>query len=98
MSMEMISIANYCLTYEIENSFIESLEQGGLIEVVRVDEEKFIPYSALPQLEKYIRWHYELEINPEGIETIQYLLYKIDLLKQEVADLRRKLKVFEGQI
>ena len=92
----MISIASYCLKYEIERSFIESLEDGGLIEIIQVDEERFIPYSALPRLEMYIRWHYELDINPEGIETIQYLLYKIDLLKQEVADLRGRLKVFEG--
>lgn len=92
----MISITSYCLKYNIEHSFIDSLEDGGLIEIVWVDNERFIPYSVLPQLERYTRWHYELDINPEGIETIQYLLYKIDLLKQEVADLRSRLKVYEG--
>ncbi len=95
MRTEMISIASYCLKYDIERSFIDSLEDGGLIEIVWVDNERFIPYSVLPQLERYVSWHYELDINPEGIETIQYLLYKIDLLKQEVADLRSRLKVYE---
>lgn len=95
MSTEMISITSYCLKHDIEGAFIDSLENGGLIEIVWVNNERFIPYSVLPQLERYIRWHYELDINPEGIETIQYLLYKIDLLRQEAADLKSRLKVYE---
>lgn len=96
MSTDQISITSYCLQYNIETSFIESLEHGGLIETVTIGNERFIPFSHLPQLERYIRWHYELDINPEGIETVQYLLYKIDLLKQEVTELRSRLKVYEG--
>lgn len=96
MSTEMISIASYCLKYDIEHSFIASLESGGLIEVVEIADERFIPYAALPKLERYIRWHYELDINPEGIETIEYLLYKIDLLQEELGTLRERLRVYEG--
>lgn len=92
----MISITSCCLKYEIEHSFIDTLEESGLLEIVLVGNERCLPFSALPQLERYIRWHYELDINPEGIETIQYLLYKIDLLKQEVGELRNRLKIYEG--
>ncbi|WP_345030579.1 chaperone modulator CbpM [Ravibacter arvi] len=95
MKTEMISVTSYCRKYDIERTFIESLAEGGLIEVVFFENERFLPFSVLPQLEKYIRWHYELDINSEGIETIQYLLYKIDLLKREVAGLQNRLKLYE---
>lgn len=97
MKIEMISITSYCIQHQVDASFIESLENGRLIEVIKVDDEKYLPFSVLPQLEKYIRWHYELEINTEGIETIHYLLHKIDLLKREVAELTSRLNVYERQ-
>ncbi|MBK8556591.1 MAG: MerR family transcriptional regulator, partial [Lewinellaceae bacterium] len=32
----------------------------------------------MPQLEKFIRFHYELDINVEGIDTVAYLLGRIE--------------------
>jgi chaperone modulatory protein CbpM len=95
MSTKIISITSCCLMYEIEHSFIDTLEESGLLEVVSLENERYLPYSALPELERYIRWHYELNINHEGIETIKHLLHKIDSLKQEVGELKSRLRVYE---
>jgi hypothetical protein len=35
--------------------------------------------------------HYDLEINIEGIETIHYLLEKIEEMQKEIVNLRNKL-------
>ena len=64
--------------YEVEESFIDSLHEVGLIRVVGLDEERFIEYDDLPDLEQFIRWHYEMDINVEGIDALRHMLEKVD--------------------
>ena len=42
--------------YEIEESFIESLNEVGLIHVIDQDDDRFIEYDDLSDLEQFIRW------------------------------------------
>jgi hypothetical protein len=42
-------------------------------------------------MEMFIRLHYDLNINIEGIDVIRNLLTKIELIEQELATLRRQL-------
>jgi hypothetical protein len=44
----------------------------------------------MQKLEKFVRLHYDLDINLEGIETINYLLEKIEKMQKEILELRNK--------
>ncbi len=83
-----ISIEQCCVYYNIETSFIQKLDEYGLIELSRSDETVFIAFEQLSNLEKYMHMHYELEINMEGLETIKHLLDQVDRLQKEVNRLK----------
>ena len=70
----LIDINEICASHNIEISFIISLQKTGLIEIISVDDAMYIETEQLYQLEKWINLHYDLDINIEGIETINYLL------------------------
>ena len=90
-----IAVDEFCNSWNIEISFIDSLQETGLIEVVNVRETACIDISQLQHLEKLIRFYYELGINLEGIETITHLLQRIDTMHDEINDLRNKLRLYE---
>lgn len=92
---KLISATEFCTMHHIEVSFIQSLEETGLIEIENIEETGFIPESQLPQLERMVRLHNELDINIEGIDTINNLLNRILELQEEVLMLRNRLRFFE---
>ena len=73
-TVNFIAVNDFCRRWNIEVSFIDSLRENGLIEVVNIKETSYIALSQLRQLEKMVSFHYELNINLEGIETIEHLL------------------------
>lgn len=74
--------------YNIEVSFVQKLDEHGLIKLDRSGETILIAFEQLSDLEKYVHLHYELEINLEGLETIKYLLARVNELQQEVKRLK----------
>jgi hypothetical protein len=92
---DLIAIDEFCTLHEIENSFISSLQKTGLIEITTIEERGFINASELEQLEKFIRFHYDLEINLEGIETITHLLQRIISMHEEIITLKNRLRLYE---
>lgn len=94
----LIDIDKFCANHNIEISFISSLQQSGLIEVKTIKESGFIDPDQLLQLEKIVRLYYELDINLEGIETINYLLQRISLLQDENIALRNRLRLYETEL
>jgi hypothetical protein len=93
----LIAVDEFCANHNIEISFISSLQQTGLIEVTTIKETGFIDSKQLRQLEKIVRLYYELDINLEGIETINYLLQRINLMQDEIIYLRNKLRLYETE-
>jgi hypothetical protein len=87
---ELIPVQDFCLYHNIEYSFINSLENSGLISVTSVRQSAFIPVDEVRKLEKFVRLHYDLDINLEGIETINYLLEKIEAMQEEILKLKNK--------
>jgi hypothetical protein len=92
-----------CRRYNIELSFIHSLHQYGFINIIFIEEKQFIDMDELHSLEKFIRLHYDLDINMQGIEAINFLLERVQNMQEEIAHLRSKLKaaypqpLFEGK-
>ena len=93
----LIAIDEFCANHNIEVSFISSLQQNGLIEISTIKDTGFIDADQLQQIEKYIRFYYELDINIEGIETITHLLRRVISLQDEIITLRNKLRLYESE-
>jgi|ERR1035437_8692288 hypothetical protein len=93
----LIAINDFCINHGIEMSFISSLQQTGLIEITTIKETGFIEASQLQNLEKYVRFHYELDINLEGIETITHLLQRINDMQDAIMTLQNRLRLYETE-
>jgi len=85
---DLIPAKDFCTYHNIEYSFISSLQDSGLISVTSVEQSTYIPSDELQKLEKFVRLHYDLDINVEGIETINHLLEKIEELQKQILQLR----------
>lgn len=93
----LVALEEICIHHEIDTSFVDALRDAGLIEVITVSETHFIGRQQLPQLEQYIEFHYSLDINLEGLETISHLLKQIHGLQEEVKVLKNVLQFYESR-
>ena len=93
----LIAIDEICANHNIDVSFISSLQQIGLIEITTIENAGFIAADQLLELEKYVRFYYELDINLEGIETVTHLLQKINNLQHEIGTLTNRLQLYETE-
>lgn len=91
MQTELIIVSEYCHQCHIEPSFIELLEEGGLIEICTQGGEHYLLVSQLPTLERYSRMYYDLSINMEGIDAIRHLLERMEAMRREMDILRKRL-------
>lgn len=94
---ELIAAQICCMHYNIEYSFINSLQQYGLLHISTIEEERFIHANELQKLEKLVRLHYDLDINLEGIEAISYLLEKVENMQSEMTQMRNRLRLYEAE-
>jgi chaperone modulatory protein CbpM len=92
---EWIAASAFCSSHEIDVSFITSLSQSGLIETTVRDEGLFFNEDQLPELERMVRFYYEMDINLQGIETIQHLLFQIGQMQEEMKELKTRLHIYE---
>ena len=90
---ELIPAEQFCIYHNIEYSFISSLEDSGLIRVTSIEQSTYIPSDELEKLEKFVRMHYDLDINVEGIETINHLLERIEEMQKEIMHLRNMASI-----
>lgn len=92
---DLILIEQFCMHHDIEFSFITALHEFGLIEIVELNDAKYLANEQLKDVEKMMRLHYELDINMEGIDAISNLLKQIDDLQRELIATQNKLRLFE---
>ncbi|HVU57922.1 MAG TPA: chaperone modulator CbpM [Puia sp.] len=83
-----ISVEQCCFFYRVEASFIQSLEAHGLLEITQFGDQRFISHDQLGELEKYMHFFYELQINMEGLEAISHLLHRVKHLQGEIKRLQ----------
>ena len=93
----LIAIEAFCASHQIEVSFISSLRQTGLIEITTVEETGFIDAGQIQDVEKFVRFHYDLDINLEGIETLSHILKRIEQMQSEMTELRNRLRLYEPE-
>jgi chaperone modulatory protein CbpM len=94
-SADFIAAGEFCAYHQVELSFIKGLHESGLIGLTIREGAMWLPAEELPDLEKFVRWHYDLSINFEGIEALAHLLQRMDGLQEENRTLRNRLRGFE---
>jgi chaperone modulatory protein CbpM len=94
-SADFIAAGEFCAFHHVELSFIQGLHESGLIGITIRDGSIMVSAEELPALEKFVRWHYDLAINFEGIEALAHLLQRMDGLQEENRILRNRLRGFD---
>jgi len=92
---ELILAEEFCTHNDIGISFITSLHEYGLIEIKSVENSAYIQESELQKLEQFVRWHYDLNINFEGIDVICNLLERVQNLQSELNGVKNRLRLYE---
>ena len=82
----LIPIQEFCAHYQVPETFISSLYDYELIEIIKIRN-----------IEKLIRFHFEMDINLEGIHAISNLLDKVESLQDEIKRLHNKIDFYEDQ-
>ncbi|MBS7564461.1 chaperone modulator CbpM [Mucilaginibacter sp. Bleaf8] len=85
----------FCGYHQVEYAFVQDLANAGLVEITIVNQTHYISQNQLPDLERMIRLHQDLNINVAGIEAITHLLRRLQRTQQEVQALRNKLRIYE---
>ncbi len=93
----LVLVEKCCSNLEVEQAFIHSLNDSGLIEVIVLDDKSYISIDHLKRVERAIHFHYELNINIEGIDVIHNLLDQIDDLQEELRVVKNKVRLYESE-
>lgn len=91
----LVLVEQFCLSCDVETSFIHSLNGQGLIEIIVLENKQYFSNEQLKEVERAIRFHYELNINLEGIAVISNLLRQIEDLQQELTIAKNKLNLLD---
>jgi hypothetical protein len=92
---DAISAFEFCSVYRIEMTFLNELDESGIIELFRTEEEQYIPVDQLKELEMIVRLHNDFDLGAEAIGTVVYLLHRTEELQNQVTELRNKLSLYE---
>ena len=90
----LVSVKQICSHYKVEFTFIESLQDSGLVEIITIEEDAYVPHETIPDLEKMLRLYLDLNLNVEGIDVVNHLLRKITLMQDEIRHLKNKLAFY----
>jgi hypothetical protein len=97
-NQKLVLVETLCVHYEIETSFFESLEEIGLIILVRQRDEIYVSEEKVAYLEKVLRLQKELNVNLEGIDVIFNLLEKVESLQSELSVAMQRLNYVNERI
>lgn len=92
---KLIAVDEFCHLAHVETSFVTLLEQSGLLELMVLQETRYIEADQLRHLEKMARCYYDWDINMEGLEAITHLLQQINTLHDETVMLKNRLRFYE---
>lgn len=91
----LVLIEHICSNCNVDFSFIKSLNDSGFIEIIVADDKMYVSQDRLKDIERAIYFHYELDINIEGIDVIHHLLNQIKDLQEELRITKNKLNLLD---
>ena len=89
MKNQGIQIELFCEFHKVDIQFVHSIIEFGTIEVIRTNDQIYIPSESIENLERYIRLANDLGINLEGLDVIEHMRSQIVDLRNEIAELKR---------
>jgi hypothetical protein len=92
----LILLKTVCSHYQVELSFFTHLSEIGLIEIEIIEQAPYIRENQIKDIERIVRMHHELEINPEGIDVVLNLLQKIEHLEKDLITTKNRLRLYES--
>jgi len=92
---DLIEIDELCIRYKVKHTFIRSLSESGLIEVISLEQKEYVHCDKITEFEKMHRLYHDLNINLEGLEAIQHLLKRLKELQKSNLQLRNRLNLYE---
>jgi hypothetical protein len=95
MASQLISASEFCAHHQIEISFLQSLNEYGLIKIATAESNSYLHPDDVTLIEKLVRLHYDLHINLEGIDAIHHLLQRMENMQNEMLQLQNRLRLYE---
>ena len=92
---ELIPATEFCTHHRIEVSFLRSLQDYGLMEITTIEQNFFLHPEQVSEVEKFIRLHYDLHVNMEGLDVIHHMLQRMEAMQKQLSVLRNKLNLHE---
>lgn len=94
MQTNLIPIIDFCTYHQIETTFIQSLEEFGLLQTTEVQKKVCVNIDELEKLEKYLRLFQEMNINLEGLHAVAHLLELLQQKDDQILALKNELSYF----
>ncbi len=91
----VITVTKFCQHYDIPEQFILSLNEYELVELATEQDTPCIYITEIQSIEKLIRFHFEMDINLEGLHAISNLLNKVEQMQDDIRNLKNKLRFYE---
>ena len=95
---ELIPIEVLSENLHIGTSFIDSLQEYGLVSITTIDRISYITSEQVANIERLARLRYEMDVNLEGIEAISHILQRIQSLQNEINSLKNQLRFYEEMV
>ena len=94
-SENFILVEHYCEQTQTPLDFINDLLEYGMIEVQLIKNKTYVQSHYIIEIERIYRLHRDLGINMEGIDSLNYMLKKVNRLEEELKLLRNRLTIYE---
>lgn len=91
---ELIPAADFCTHHRIEVSFLQSLQDYGLVEMQTLHETAYLQPDQVAAVEQYMHLHYDLDVNFEGLDVIQHILQRMEVMRQEMSVIKNRLRFY----
>jgi len=94
----LVPIQHFCVYHQVEVSFIDSLQDYGLINITVINEEKYLFLEEVKEVEKMMVFYFDLGINLEGIEVIYNLMLQNEMLQKKLDIAQKRLAIFDADM
>jgi hypothetical protein len=88
MKKDAIKLEIFCEFHHVEHQLIYSFIDYGFFDVIKENEDVFIPNTAIEDVERCIRLSNELGVNLAGLEVINNMRQKMLQLREELNALK----------
>lgn len=89
-----ILVSHFCNHTQIELSFVENLQEYGLLTFEKRENNLFIDEKDITEVEKMFRLHHDLGINFEGLDAIKQMLKRIQKMEKQMVSLEQQLNIY----